>query len=64
MNGQNTQAQVTLPTTVLEHPGFYALRPEWLDSDEERQAFRAQFPEFVEKYSDCWVTDSAEVALA
>jgi hypothetical protein len=33
---------------------FYAVRPEWFESDEERTAFAAAHPELVEQYSGCW----------
>ena len=33
---------------------FYAVRPEWFDTDEERADFAVAHPELVEQYSDCW----------
>jgi hypothetical protein len=63
MDTQNTQA--TLSDTVHQFPGFYALRPEWFDTDDERAAFKAQYPELVAQYSDCWEPEQvAETALA
>ncbi len=39
---------------------FYAVRPEWFDTDQERDQFAAQHPELVEKYADCWEQYSKE----
>jgi hypothetical protein len=52
-----TEKQVTvstLPVTVEEFPEFYAMRPDWLDSDSERAAFQARYPELVARNADCW----------
>jgi Asp-tRNA(Asn)/Glu-tRNA(Gln) amidotransferase C subunit len=52
MEDQNTQA--TLSTSVVENSWFYAMRPDWLESDTEREAFKTQFPELVARNADCW----------
>lgn len=49
---------------VKEFPVFYAMRPEWLDGDEQRQAFANQFPELVEEFHDCgWQPESQPEAV-
>ncbi len=49
-----------MPETVEQFPTFYAMRPEWLDSDEDRQAFAEQYPALVEKFQDCWQEESED----
>jgi hypothetical protein len=39
---------------------FYAARPEWFDSQEERDEFAAKYPELVEEYADCWQSSEDE----
>lgn len=52
-----TQQTSTLPTNVTDNAWFYAMRPDWLETDKEREAFKAQFPSLVERNADCWQSD-------
>jgi hypothetical protein len=43
---------------------FYVMRPEWFDTDQEREAFAAQHPDLVEKFADCWEQSSKQEVAA
>jgi hypothetical protein len=59
MDTQDTQV-TTLPTSVQEQAWFYAMRPDWLESDEQREAFQAQYPELVARNADCWQQEAVQ----
>ena len=61
MNSPKEQATV-LSSNVTENAWFYAMRPEWLETDQERQAFQSQYPELVAKHSDCWQSQETKQA--
>lgn len=59
MDTQKEQV-TTLPTSVQENSWFYAMRPDWLETDQEREAFKAQYPELVARNADCWQQETAQ----
>lgn len=59
MDNQPQQTS-TLPVNVVENAWFYAMRPDWLENDQERAVFQAQFPTLVERNADCWQSDQTE----
>lgn len=52
--------QTSLSTNVVENAWFYAMRPDWLENDQERAAFQAQYPELVQRNADCWQSQETE----
>jgi hypothetical protein len=58
---QQSQETGVIPEYELR---FYAARPEWFDTQEERDAFVVKYPELVEEYADCWQSSDNEDAVA
>jgi hypothetical protein len=51
---QVESATALLSPSMIQFPSFWAMRPSWFDTNEEREAFQIVYPALVEKYADCW----------
>jgi hypothetical protein len=59
-SAESQEVTATPSDKVSEQARFYALRPEWLESDEERNLFRQLYPEMVAAFPECWPTPLEE----